>query len=184
MEATGTAERRRQFSPRTRRALLTVHIAVSVALLGDLLALVAVVVRASGDAPMQASTSYEIVSMFSLIFGVPLGMTALATGLALGWGTRWGVLRYPWVTTKLVLTVAVLAIGALVVGPAEAVLVDDPSPGSRDAAEIRVLLGAAVQITSLLAATALSVFKPGRRRAPRRRSAGRLDAELAAAARH
>jgi hypothetical protein len=75
------------------------------------------------------------------------------------------VLRSPWVAAKLVLTLVVIVAGALVVGPAEGVLLTDPlSASARSAAEQRALVGEVVQILSLLAAVALSVYKPGRTR--------------------
>jgi hypothetical protein len=36
-----------------------------------------------------------------LVFGIPLSFGALITGVLLGLGTKWGVFRYPWVTTTL-----------------------------------------------------------------------------------
>jgi hypothetical protein len=76
----------RQLSPRTRRIVLT-----------------------APDPALEAS-SYELLSMFGMVFGIPLTLTSIATGVALGLGTKWGVLRYPWVTTKLVLNVSVLLV--------------------------------------------------------------------------
>jgi hypothetical protein len=40
------------------------------------------------------------------------------TGVRLGFGTTWGVFRYPWVSAKLLLIVSVILIGAFVIGPA------------------------------------------------------------------
>lgn len=128
-------------SRRARNARLTVHIAASVALLGDVLALTAVTLKAMGaDDPETARTSYEIMSMSSLAFGFPLSMGALLSGLALGWGTRWGVLRYPWVIVKLGPIAAVILAGALVIGPAEGWLLDDPvSDATRTPADVIIL---------------------------------------------
>lgn len=154
------------FNRRTRHAVLTAHIAVSVALLGDVAALVAVAGRAMAeDDAVAAHTMYEILSLFSMAFGIPLSLGAIATGVALGVGTKWGVFRYGWVIAKLALVVGVMAVGALIVGPAEERLITDAASGSgRSQAEWTIVLAATVQGAALLTATGLGVFKPRRRR--------------------
>ena len=147
-------------SPSLRRAVLTVHIAASVGLLGDCAGIVAINVRAAttGD-PALAAASYELLEMFSIVFGIPLSFASLGTGLALGLGSKWGVLRYRWVTGKLVLNISVILVGALVIGPANAAMVD-----GRGGAEATLIAAGAYDVLALLLATGLSVFKPGRRR--------------------
>ena len=73
---------------------------------------------------------------------------------------KWGVVRYPWVTSKLALVVSVILVGSLVLGPGVDALRDGDS-----GAETRVLAGAAWDVVALLTATALSVYKPGGARA-------------------
>jgi hypothetical protein len=86
-----------RLSPRLRRATLTVHIAASVGLLGDVAAVLAVNVRAATAAdPAFAAAAYELLEMFSLVFGIPLSLVALVSGIVLGLGTKWGVLRHLW----------------------------------------------------------------------------------------
>jgi hypothetical protein len=102
------------------------------------------------------------------VFGIPLSFTSLATGLALGLGSKWGVLRYRWVTAKLVLILSVIVVGALVLGPQTQALAD----GS-DGSEPAIALASAYDVLALCLATGLSVYKPGRardRRAARRRA--------------
>ena len=99
-------------------------------------------------------------SMFSLVFGIPLSFGSLATGLVLGLGTKWGVLRHRWVTAKLLLIVSVILVGALVIGPSEAAMVD--GDGGR---ETVLIVAAAYQVLALCVATGLSVYKPRRRAA-------------------
>ena len=87
-----------------RRSVLTAHIIASVGLLGDSAGFLAVAIRAATtDDPALAAASYELLEMFSVVFGIPLSMISLATGITLGMGTKWGVLRHSWVTAKLVL---------------------------------------------------------------------------------
>ena len=80
-----------------------------------------------------------------------------ATGLTLGLTSRWGVLRYPWTVAKLLLVVSVILVGGLVIDGA---LEDLRSGGAGD---VRLIAAAAWDVVALIAATALAVFKPGRR---------------------
>jgi hypothetical protein len=146
--------------------VLTSHIIVSVGLLGDVACLLAVAIwAATTDDEQLAAASHELLGMFSLFFGIPLSFATLITGVTLGVGTAWGVFRYPWVMGKLAIILSVILVGALVIGPAEAELVD----GNLDA-RARVIAGACYDVVALVTATGLSVFKPGRRRLGRRRA--------------
>ncbi len=154
------AQPRWPVSRSVRRSLLTVHIVASVSLLGDSAGFLAVAVRgATTDDPALAASSYELLEMFSIVFGIPLSMIALASGLALGCATKWGVLRHWWVMAKLLLVVSVIVVGALVIGPSLALMQD--GTGGRETA---LILAPAWQVLALLVATGLSVFKPGGRR--------------------
>jgi uncharacterized membrane protein SirB2 len=160
--ALGTAApaARRGLSPRLRRFVLTAHIGVSVGLLGELAAYLAVATRgATTSDPALASASWDLLAMFGVAYGIPLSLATLASGLVLGLGGKWGVFRYPWVTTKLALIVSVILVGSLVLGPG----VEQLQQGDA-AAESRVIAGAAWNALALLTATALSVYKPGRAR--------------------
>jgi hypothetical protein len=97
--------------------------------------------------------------MFGFAFGIPLSLTALVTGLTLGLGSKWGVLRYPWVTAKLLAIVSVMLVGALVIGPANTAMLDGDGGG-----ETRLVAAGAYDVIVLALATGLSVYKPGRRR--------------------
>jgi uncharacterized membrane protein len=143
-----------------RRAILTTHIVASVGLLGSVAALVALNVRAATTTdPALAASAYELLTMFSFVFGIPLSFISLISGVVLGLGSKWGVLRYRWVTAKLVLNLSVIVVGAFVIGPQTAAMVDDGG-GSQ-----AVLIAAGVwDVVALTLATTLSVFKPGRAR--------------------
>ena len=152
--------KRTRLSPRGRRVLLTAHILVSVGLFGDVAGFLAVAIRAAGtDDPEVARASYDILAMFSTFFGIPLSLGALLTGIGLGLGTKWGVLRYPWTTAKLILILTVILMGAFILGPS----VEQMRDGSGEA-EGRILLGAIWDLVALGTATVLSVFKPGKAR--------------------
>jgi hypothetical protein len=82
------------------------------------------------------------------------------SGVLLGLGSKWGVFRHAWVTAKLGLLVATAAVGAAITGPA----LDRASAGDGGASTWVLVATASVQVTMLVAATALSVYKPGGRR--------------------
>src|SRR4051794_13875792 len=163
-----------RLSPRARRALLCAHILISVGLLGDVAGFIAVAIRAAGtDDPEVARASYDILAMFSTLFGIPLSFAALLTGIALGLSSKWGVLRYPWTAAKLALLVTVILMGAFVLGPA----VEQMRDGS-GGVETRILLGVIWDLIALGTATVLSVFKPGRARRGGRRGVVATDGPL------
>ena len=136
--------------------MLTAHIVVSVALLGDSAGFLAVAIRrATSDNPAVVEASHELLGMFTLFFGIPLSFLALITGVALSLGTPWGLFRYPWVIAKLALIVSVILVGATVLRP---VLV-----GGAEVDGGALIAGAAYDVVALTVATALGVFKPGKR---------------------
>lgn len=154
--ATRTQTRRR-LSRRTRNALLTAHIIVAVGLLGDSAGFLAVAVRrAVTTDPGLAAAALELLNMFAVVFGIPLSFAALITGTIQAIGSGWGLLRYPWVTTKLLLIVSVILVGAFVLRPA----LDNPGPGG----DAPLIGGSAYDVAALALATRLGVFKPGRPR--------------------
>ena len=143
---------------RIRHTVLTAHIIVSVGLLGDSAGFLAVAVRAARtDDPAAVRELIQVLDMFSVVFGIPLSFAALLTGLALGFSTRWGVFRYPWVTTKLLLVVSVMLVGGLVINPALTMML-----AGRGDATPQLIAAGAYDVIALGLATALSVFKPGR----------------------
>lgn len=149
---------RKFLTQRWRQWLLTAHIILSVGLLGDSAGFLAVAVRAAGATDREQILELtRVLDMFSGVFGIPLSVGAIVTGVALGLGTKWGVFRYPWVVFKLLLNVSVMVVGALVLGPALAATLSGSETDSR-----RLVAGAAYQVIALSLATALSVFKPGK----------------------
>lgn len=138
--------------------MLTIHIVVAVGLLGDSAGFLAIAIRAAlTDDPQLAESSYELLRMFSFMFGIPLSFATLITGIGLGLTSRWGVLRYPWTIGKLLLVVSVILVGALVIDGA----LDELQSGGDGDAEL--VMAAAWDVVALATATALAVYKPGQR---------------------
>jgi hypothetical protein len=155
-----------RLSARARRAVVMLHIVSGVGLLGATSATLLLAINgAATDERTFADSIYRLMSLNSAVFGIPLSMLSLLTGVLLGLGTHWGVLRQWWTTLKLALILGVILNGALVIGPTVAELRDAPMEAG---AQNRVVLAAALSAAMLLTATALSVFKPGGRLRRRR----------------
>ena len=141
---------------RFRKPLLLVHITASVALLGATSSSLLLAIVAATDEEL-AHSAYELMSLQSLVFGIPLSFLALGTGLALGPASKWGVIRYWWTTLKLGLIVLVILNGALNIGR----MTEQRLDGGGSEWALVVVVSASVAM--LLASIALSVFKPGGR---------------------
>jgi predicted integral membrane protein DUF2269 len=155
--ATGNLSARWLLPLRARHALLTVHIMTAVGLLGDSAGFLAVALRISATSDPTARVELvQVLNMFSVVFGIPLSFAALLSGVALGFTSRWGVFRYPWVTAKLVLILSVMAVGGIFIGPAMTEMLNGGSDASG-----QLIAAASYDVAALATATGLSVFKPG-----------------------
>lgn len=91
--------------PRLRKLALTVHITASVGWLGAVAAYLAFDVTVATSSDAQAlRASYIAMGLVTAWALVPLAFTALATGLLMALGTKWGLFRHYWVVISLVLT--------------------------------------------------------------------------------
>lgn len=163
-----------------RKWTLMTHLVSSTGWIGaDLVFLIlSITGYASGDPALRAAC-YRAIGMFALWLLLPLGLLSLATGLLLGIGSKYGLLQYWWVATKLVinLVLLVLVLVALrpVVGDAAAASqhIDPTLAGRLGAAPRNLLFPPAVSISALSFATYLGVFKPWGRTPRGRRLSGR-----------
>lgn len=164
------------FGSRTRKAVLTTHIASSVGWLGAVAAVIALATAglAADDADVRraAFIATELIGWAVLI---PLAVVSFATGVAQSLGTSWGLLRHYWVVYKLAITlvstiVLVLYTQTLATyadvaarptwAPSDLRILDDPS----------LLIHAGIVALLLSLATGLAVFKPSGRTARGHRS--------------
>lgn len=138
------------------KTILTLHIIVSVGLLGDSAGYLAVAIYgANVSDPLTARACYEILQMLAFVFGIPLSFAALLTGLWLTSITKWKLLRYPWVTIKFLLIISVIVVGAAVLKKGMDAMLDGTG-----GAEGRLIMGASYDVVALIIATILAVFKP------------------------
>jgi hypothetical protein len=176
---TATSPSRFRLAPRTRKLVLLVHVISSVGWLGIHLGnIVFVMVGLLTSDPATQRTAFLAVELLGGIVLIPISLLAFTTGVILGLGTKWGLVRHWWVLTKFVLTLVPVFLIPLSLLPgygelADAVrlapdgqLADVGSHGSS-------MVGAAVVSTTMyVTSTVLSVFKPwGRTRWGKRRQA-------------
>jgi hypothetical protein len=152
--------------PAWRKTVLLAHVAASVGWLGvtaTFLVLTVSLLDTRDAATLR--TGYAIHELMVTWLARPAALLTLGTGLVLALGTRWG-LRHWWVTAKLVLLVATVAL-TVTVSPAalEFAVAHADSAGTPAYAEAQrtLVLMALYHVALIGTAAALSVFKPGGR---------------------
>ncbi|HWL99613.1 MAG TPA: hypothetical protein VNP20_19890 [Nocardioidaceae bacterium] len=172
----GPSEHRRFGLSRTwRRATLVVHIVSAGAWIG-IDVIVAVLVLAgwfAGDVAVR-SLAYQALATFVVWPMLASGLVCLVSGLVLGIGSKWGLLRYWWVAVKLALNLVLCTLIVVALQPGMDELGaygHDLLTGSPDPAAVSSLFfPPAVSLTTLALATVLAVYKPwGRIGSNRRR---------------
>jgi hypothetical protein len=160
----------RPLSSRQRKWLLVAHITASVALVGSSAGLVGLgVTAATADTRVEAHAIYAAMQTMAFETAIPLSLLSLTTGVALGVGTRWGVVRHRWVASKLLLLVIVVLVGALTIGPWLEELVAATAAGPASATprlgfeRWAAPAAAAFNLALVVVSVGLAVFKPGGR---------------------
>lgn len=160
------AARLRGFRLRGRayKLALTAHVLGSVGWFGValfvLFAFVASQVTGSASLSVALLRTIETSPWLS----IPVGLVAVATGVVLSLGTKWGLVRHWWVVAKIAIAIIVIVTDALVVGgAARDHLAGGASPGD--------LYGPTIAHTVVLAVAALLSFVKPRGRTPWRRAA-------------
>ncbi|MFE8018371.1 hypothetical protein [Streptomyces antibioticus] len=160
-------DRSRTISPRLRKAVLTIHVAISVGWLGLVTGMFAMSVTGATthDAELQAAM-YRTMSLLDEIFLGMTSMFALISGVVVSAGTKWGLLRRRWVATKFFLTMGVMILGFSVIHQLilEAnTLVDEGAPvrgGRLDGVGWAMSGTALLALLALVFMTAVSTYKP------------------------
>jgi hypothetical protein len=150
---------------RARLALLTAHLIAAGAWIGiDVIVAVLVITGWFGDDPEVRGVAYQALASFVVGPMLTAGLASLVTGVLLGWGTKWGLLRYWWVAVKLALNVVLCTLivvalrpGMSAVGAYGRALTDGQDP-TGDVANL--FFPPAVSLTALSLAVLLAVFKP------------------------
>ncbi|MHA6803513.1 hypothetical protein [Salinifilum ghardaiensis] len=180
MTATSTAPPRSStahLGRRARRAALLMHVVSAGAWIGMDVVLAVFVFTALFTADAQvAAVSLRALELFAIGPLLAAGVVCLVSGLTLGWGTKYGLLRYWWVAAKLAINVVFVALVVLALRPQVLAAAERgralSEQGAADAVVGELVFPAVVSPLGLLAATVLAVYKPwGRIGARRRRRA-------------
>jgi hypothetical protein len=103
-----------RFAPPARRAVLAVHLVLSVGWIGAVLAYVvlafAPIVSRDPESVRSAWICMDLIGWWVI---VPLAVGALLSGIALSLGTKWGLLRHYWVVMSFAGTI--VGTGVLIV---------------------------------------------------------------------
>jgi hypothetical protein len=150
---------------RTRKVTLVVHLVSVGAWIGiDVMVAVLVGVGRFADDPVQRGTAYQALGWFVVWPMLTSGLVCLASGVVLGLGSRWGLVRYWWVLVKLVLNVVLSALVLVALRPGMPDVVEHGralSAGVASDVDVSFLVfPPTVSLTALVLATALAVFKP------------------------
>src|SRR3954454_12279139 len=150
-----------------RRLVLLLHLVCSLGWLGaDVVLGVLAVTAFTSDDPFLVASSYTALHTFAVPVLLTLGLGSLGSGVLLGLGSRWGVVRTRWVLLKLVLNVVLVALVPVLLQPqvAEvATLVRSADPGLADGlgrGPLNLLFPAFVSGTALVGASVLAIWKP------------------------
>ena len=177
--------------PRLRLLALTAHVTASVGWLGAVASFLALALSGlNGRDPQTVRAAYLAMELTGWAVIVPLSAASLLTGLVQSLGTPWGLFRHYWVVVKLLLTVggtALLLVHMRPVSYVAAVAARTTLSGADlRAVRVQLVADAAAALVVLLAATALSVFKPrgmtryGQRRRDEARRGSHLQTRPAA----
>lgn len=170
MTITPTSETRAATKPwrlsgRTRKAVLISHILSAGTWFGMDVVMAVLVFTAIGTSSDETrALTYQALELFAVWPMATAGLLCLATGVLLGLGSKYGLVKYWWVAVKLVinLLLSTLVLVALRPGVREAAeqgrLLDRGADVLMDPGNM--LYPPIVSTTLLLVAFVLSVFKP------------------------
>ena len=92
-----------------RTIMVTSHVTTSVGWLGAVLAfLVLSVAAVESTEVMTRCSAYVAMGLIGWVAILPLAVGSFVSGMALGLGTEWGLIRHRWILTKLIATTALL----------------------------------------------------------------------------
>jgi hypothetical protein len=144
---------------------LVVHIVSAGAWIGiDVIVAVLVVTGWFADDVNVRSLAYRALAEFVVWPMLASGVVCLATGVVLGVGTKWGLVRYWWVAVKLVLNLLLCTLVLVLLEPgmqAVASYGEKLLTGTPPASRVQTLFfPPAVSLSALTLATVLAIYKP------------------------
>ncbi|MEU1801866.1 DUF2269 domain-containing protein [Streptomyces sp. NPDC019937] len=144
-----------------RRALLVVHVVVSVGWLGLTLGVLALgITGATAGSAEAAAGAYRSMNVLGDWLLIPVSLLSLLSGVVLSLGTPWGLARHRWVYVKFWLTLVTTAATAFALRARIDAAMADVSAGRAVGATTDLVLAPSVSLGVYVFLTALSVIKP------------------------
>lgn len=165
MSKNSTIGKPARLRPGVRKAVLVLHLLGVGAWLGIdvVVGILAAVATGSAEAADRA-LALQVIGTYLAGPMLAAGVIVLATGLVLGWGTKWGLVRFWWVAVKLVVNVVLVAliVFLLMPGMAEVRIIGEvlAATGELTGDVSSLRFPPAVSLTALTIAVVLSVYKP------------------------
>jgi hypothetical protein len=164
---------------RTRKGVLVVHIVSAGVWIGiDVVMAVVIFTALLADEESTKALCYQALELFAVWPLLTAGLVCLASGVVLGLGTKYGLVRYWWVAIKLVLNIVLTALVLVALLPEVTKAAEQGwrfeagEPASLVVGNL--IFPPIVSPTALLIAVVLAVFKPWGR--IRKRPATQQDA--------
>jgi hypothetical protein len=150
---------------RTRKGVLVLHIASAGAWLGvDVAMGVLIFTALASDDLATRALCYRALELVAVGPLLACGLLSLLTGVVLGLGSRYGLVRYWWVAVKLVLNLVLTALVLVALAPEVAAHADRArqfQAGLPVPLEVgQLIFPPVVSPAALLVAIVLAVFKP------------------------
>ncbi len=154
-------------TPRWRKLVLVVHVVTSLGWLGiTMVNAVLTFTSVFTDDPRRQHAAILMMDQVGGYLLLPVSLLAAVSGIVLGVGTKWGLIRYKWVAIKVLLTLIALGLTvfSLLPGLRELAAAAESTgdgvfvaPGRRPDGFYPII----VSTTMYLTMTVLSVYKPG-----------------------
>jgi uncharacterized membrane protein len=164
--------------PQIRKVVLTLHVIFAVGWLGTGFTMLALgIMGFTGSNIQTMRESYVSMERLGDFVVIPVALCAVLTGLLLGLGSRWGLLRHYWVAVKLIVGLGALTLAAFALRARlheAASLVKKPG-ASTDIGFVSITLIVAPSVALVLYTSnvVLSIFKPwGKTSYGKRKTAG------------
>ncbi|MEU8913401.1 DUF2269 domain-containing protein [Streptomyces nigrescens] len=146
-----------QLSRPARRAVLVVHVAVSVSWLGLALGLLTLGITGyTTGSPEMTTVAYRAMKVFGDWLVLPIAFASLVSGLVLSLGTAWGLARHRWVLVKFWLTLVTVLLSVFSLRPG----INHLAAAGTPVPDISLVVAPAVATATYLFVTAISVLKP------------------------
>jgi uncharacterized membrane protein len=150
---------------RMRKSVLVVHIVSAGVWIGiDVVMAVFIFTALLANDDNTKALCYQALELFAVWPLLTTGLVCLASGAVLGFGTKYGLVRYWWVATKLVLNIVLTALVLVALRPEVTKAAEQGRKfAAGETASLTVgdlIFPPIVSPTALLIAVVLAVFKP------------------------